>query len=87
MWGRPPVRVAGVAGRLFSASERVPDAAGHAGGEAPHRPPDARQTALVLFQQAYIIFQLRHRHLDVTGVPEDPPNEAEEDDYGTRVDE
>lgn len=75
------------AGHFVSAAERVSDAAGHATREAPHHPPDSRQTALVLFHQADIILQLRHRHFDVTGVPEDPPNEAEEDDNGPCVDE
>lgn len=74
------------AGRLSSATERVPDAAGHASGEAPHGPLDARQSALLL-QQAHIIIELPHRHFYITRVPEDPPNETEEDDNGTRVDE
>lgn len=73
-WGRAP-------------PQGVPEAGGHATGEPAHRPAEAAQDPPVLLEQAHIIFELGWRHLQVPGVPEDPPDQTEEDDDGPRVDE
>lgn len=68
-------------------AEGAPDAVRHAAGEAPHRPAESVQPGLVLLQQPHVVLQLGRGHLDVPGIPEHPPDEAEEDDDGARVDQ
>lgn len=87
LWPATPAdAAAAAAGRVRRSvpAERVPDAARHPVGEAARR---AAEAALVLLQQAHVVLQLGGGHLDVAGVPEHPPHQAEEDDDGARVDE